>query len=316
MIVKNDLYWEFCVCEWCGSSEFTVEFNGPDRLERLPGTFQIVQCKNCGLFRQNPRLNWDSLIKFYPSEYRSYSNLYKHHVSNFKYFIHQFGNWKKKQCVNRYVDKGRVLEVGCGTGGFLELLLQTGEWHAFGIEPNEKAALFSKERLQIPIINGRFEEVELSRSSFDLIIMWYVLEHLEQPILCLQKAYNILDNGGWLFFSIPFLEGWEARLFGKYWAGWDLPRHLYIFPINMLRQILNEIGFQIVEEKCISSGHAILGHSIDFWTQEWESRHPHIKEWLMRVYLSIFGKIFTLIPLYISDKLTISTTLTIVARKK
>jgi 2-polyprenyl-3-methyl-5-hydroxy-6-metoxy-1,4-benzoquinol methylase len=260
-------------------------------------------------------LKWRFLKGYYPEEYTSYTLVESQGDNRVKRFIKQYGNWKKRRLVNKYIKKGRILEVGCGSGDFLDELLRSGVWDAVGIEPNENAAQYSEKRLGIPIYQEKFSEVEFENKSFDVLIMWYVLEHLEEPVKSMQKAYKLLHDGGWFVFSIPYLEGWEARVFGEYWSGWDLPRHLYIFPIKLIRQILSEIGFEIVAEKCISSGHAILGHSIDFWTQDWGGKYPQLKKWLMRIYLSPVGKLAFLIPLYISNRIVKSTTLTIVARK-
>lgn len=312
---SNPEQFEVCSCAWCGSSEFTIEFTGPDRLEKFPGKFQFVRCAACGLFRQNPRLTWSFLKKFYPVNYKSYSYIDKTEESKFNRYFRQHGNWKKSKLVKSFIKGGRILEVGCGTGEFLDELLRSGQWNAMGIEPNDHAASQAEARLGIPVYRERIDQFEFENNLFDAVIMWYVLEHLEQPIKSIQKIYMMLKEGGFFFFSMPLVDGWESNLFGKYWSGWDLPRHLYIFPLKLMRQILRDIGFQIVSEKCISSGHAILGHSIEFWTQPWENKYPQIKKWLMKLYLSPIGKTSLMVPLYFSDKLNKSTTYTIVAKK-
>ena len=313
----DQLIWEGCNCSWCGSKEFDLLFRGPDRLEGLPGTFQMVICSQCGLLRQNPRLKWESLKHFYPDEYASYSYVLTEGIQEnpIRYFIRQYGNWKKRRAIERYQSGGRLLEVGCGTGEFLEELLRTKNWEIVAIEPNENAATYVKSKFSVPIFQSHFDDIDFENGSFDVIVMWYVLEHLPQPISDLRLAYKLLRTNGWLVFSIPNVDSWEAKVFGKYWAGWDLPRHLYLFPRPLLHEILESIGFQVVSEGCISTSYAILGHCIDFWSQTWEHKYPKTKQILIRIYNSWFVRAVLILPLAILDQLKLSTTITLFARK-
>jgi len=262
-------------------------------------------------------LSWESLKHFYLQEYASYSyrindGIQKKTIRN---FIQQYGNWKKRRAIERYQSGGRLLEVGCGTGEFLEELLRMQNWEVVAVEPNEKAASYAKSKLNVKIFQSCFEDFEYESGSFDVIVMWYVLEHLPQPISGLRLAYKLLKANGWLIFSIPNVESWEARVFGKYWVGWDLPRHLYLFPRPLLHEILESIGFQVVSERCISTSYAILGNCIDFWSQSWEHKYPKAKQILIRIYNSWFVRAGLILPLAVLDRLKLSTTITLFARK-
>ena len=311
----DQLVWEGCNCSWCGSEEFDVIFSGPDRLECLPGTFQVVRCNQCGLYRQNPRLRGESLKIYYTDVYASYTFAERVQKNPIRYFIRQYGNWKKRRAIERYQSGGRLLEVGCGTGEFLEELLRTNKWEIVAVEPNEIAASYAKSKFSVPIFQSHFDDIEFEQGSLDVIVMWCVLEHLSQPISDLRLAYKLLKVNGWLIFSMPNVDSWEAKVFGKYWAGWDLPRHLYLFPRPLLHEILESIGFEVVSERCISTNYAILGHCIEFWSQTWEHKYPKTKQILIRIYNSWFVRAGLILPLAVLDRLKLTTTITLFARK-
>jgi hypothetical protein len=141
------------------------------------------------------------------------------------------------------------------------------------------------------------------------------LEHLSEPVQDLRQIHSLLKDGGWLFFSMPNYESLEAKVFGPYWSGWDLPRHLYIFPRSILYVILTQIGFGQISRRCISTSYHALGHSLEFWSQSWEKEHPKIHRTLLKFYRSWFARLGLLLPLAILDRLNLSTNISFAAQK-
>ena len=129
-IVENDLVWEDTACDYCGSgsTECDVLFEGPDRAERLPGIFRVVRCQRCGILRQNPRLAWVSLKDYYTENYDSHSMLVRHEKGFLRRLDKRYGPWKRLKAMERYSTGGTLLEVGCGTGLFLEEALRSGHF--------------------------------------------------------------------------------------------------------------------------------------------------------------------------------------------
>jgi 2-polyprenyl-3-methyl-5-hydroxy-6-metoxy-1,4-benzoquinol methylase len=311
----SPLVWEEVECAWCGSTLYDICFEGPDRLERLPGKFRLVRCSQCGLYRQNPRLVWSSLQKYYPEEYKAYA--YRDEKTrSWRQYIENYGNNKRCKAIHRYINGGSILEVGCGTGGFIQELIRSGNWVVSGIEPNQKAAEFTQKKTDATIYPCRFSDVEFEPGSFDAIVLWTVLEHLDQPIKDLQYAYRLLRKNGWLFFSIPNVESLNLKIFKKYWSGWDIPRHLHIFPRSTLHEILHQIGFSIVDERCISTSYQALGHNLEFWSQEWEGKYPRLKKICKAVYYSWLTRMILLMPLAILDRLNLTDTITYFVQKR
>ena len=123
----RDFEWEHSSCSWCEENQTEPLFKGPDRLLRLPGSFQVVRCSKCGLMRQNPRLKWDSLQHYYPDSYPSYVKRSGEKTSRISRSFNQYGMWKRLRAIERYQSSGLVLDVGCGTGNFLDQVRQSSE---------------------------------------------------------------------------------------------------------------------------------------------------------------------------------------------
>ena len=309
------LEWETCNCAWCGSQESRLLFEGPDRVERLPGQFRFVTCNNCGLIRQDPRLSWESLKHYYPDNYHAYISLVKDEKNRLRKFNRRYYQWKFRKNLERYQSSGKLLDVGCGTGLLLEEFERTKNWQTMGIEPNERAAKYASQQLGIKVLHNQLTQVNLPPESFDVITFINVLEHLPDPIENLRTAYKLIKPGGWLIFSIPHVESLDAKLFGKYWIGWDLPRHLYLFPRTVLHSILENLDFQWIGDKYISNSYATIGLSLENWALDNMNRQQPIIRNLVRFYNSWLVRFGLIVPLSIMDRLKLTTLLTVFAQK-
>ena len=307
--------WEENNCDWCGSDQQEKYFDGPDRLEKLPGMFFLVRCKNCGVYRQNPNLTWEFLSQYYPDDYQSYSYQISEQTNNWRRIIKEYGNIKRRKAIETYQRDGKLLEIGCGTGGFLRELSNSGRWELSGIEPNRAAASYAREHTNAKIIQARLSDVRLENESFDAVVLWTVIEHLSKPRQDLEIIKSLIKPKGWLFFSVPNMESIDRWIFRQYWSGWDLPRHLYIFPRQAIHEGLHSLGFRIVAERCISTSYNAIGHSLEFWSQDWEHKYPRIKKLMMRLYKSWFVRAGLLVPLAILDRLNLTSTITYFAQK-
>ncbi len=306
---------EIPACDWCKGVESEPILQGPDMLMELPGTFQHVRCLNCGLIRQNPRLTWEVMENYYPENYSAYKPIIdtEKHLST--RLDRRYGMWKRLKSLERYKAGGRLLDIGCGSGIFLAEAERSSKWDLIGIEPNASAAKRAQAYLESPIIQASFSDVSLDASSFDVITMWNVLEHLESPITDIQRIYQLLKDGGLFIFSIPNLESWEAKIMGPYWIGWDLPRHLYLFPRELLNEILSTMGFTEVDYQCIAGAHAAFAHSLDFWFRSLSPKAPKARAVFQRIYLSLPSRVLFALPFWLSDRFKASSLITVFARK-
>ncbi|MEM7476272.1 MAG: class I SAM-dependent methyltransferase [Planctomycetota bacterium] len=137
--------------------------------------------------------------------------------------------------------KARLLEIGCAHGGYLERAKEAG-WTVDGVEPNEAAAKTARNR-GLQVASGFLHESEIGKDQRECVVMWMVLEHVPDPKETLERISEILDEGGTLVFSVPNAATWERWLFGRFWLGYDAPRHLQVFSAKSVSRLLRDCGF-------------------------------------------------------------------------
>ncbi|MDY6895135.1 MAG: class I SAM-dependent methyltransferase, partial [Thermotogota bacterium] len=229
-------------------------------------------------------------------------------------FLDRYGLWKRVKFISRYKSAGKWLDVGCGNGRLLQEASRWDNWQLEGLEPIEEVANSTKERLNIPVYPCTFEQLDLNeKNKFDIISMWDVLEHLPSPMQSLQHVNSLLKDDGIFVFTIPNYNSLDRRLFKNFWIGYDLPRHLYVYPHDILRKMLNKVGMRLVNSKCIAGTHAAFFLSLRFYNQKQQSK-------LLNNVLAVEDRIFpwrllTLLPFWVIDKLKLSTNITFVAKK-
>jgi SAM-dependent methyltransferase len=159
---------------------------------------------------------------------------------------------------------GRVLDIGCGTGEFLAAMRRLG-WDTHGVEPNEGAAAYAREKLGLDVRADDLQNLDLPDCSFDLVTLWTVLEHLHDPGSVLRTARRILRPSGLLIISIPDIQSLDARCFGTSWVGYDTPRHLYVFSRDNIRSLLAQAGFATWDEEHSQADYYTFLGSLEPW---------------------------------------------------
>jgi 2-polyprenyl-3-methyl-5-hydroxy-6-metoxy-1,4-benzoquinol methylase len=189
-------------------------------------SFALVKCRKCSLLFTNPRPAEDSIDKYYQSDqYISHSDRTRS-LLEWTYQIARFYTLRKKHKLIRkyHGGKGSILDYGCGTGHFLHHCKRKG-WLVTGIEPNEKANTIAAKKLNQPILHSPKD----IKQKYDIITAWHVLEHVPDPMKTLKLLRKRLNPGGYIFLAVPNHLSYDAIYYGKYWAGYDVPRHLYHF---------------------------------------------------------------------------------------
>jgi len=258
---------EDVICNLCKSSNRIPLFELYDfRFERVDQCTSLVRCSQCGLVYQAPRPDASEMKMHYPSDYEPYS--FQDVLKSNSYLasrFRQYGINKRCRFITDYKNKGRLLEIGCGTGEFLNSMANKPGWEAYGLEVNPDISEAARQKYNLNIKSGTLEQANYQTSFFDAIALWDVLEHLHDPMGALQEIYRILKPDGLLVIRVPNLDSWDANIFGKYWVGLDAPRHLYVFDINTLSEILRQSGFQIKKMSCEFGSQASFILSIRFW---------------------------------------------------
>jgi 2-polyprenyl-3-methyl-5-hydroxy-6-metoxy-1,4-benzoquinol methylase len=204
--------------------------------------FQIVTCINCNFSFTNPRPNQKDIGKYYQSaEYISHQDDNKGLINKLYYIVKNKNLKSKLHLINKLQKKGNLLDIGCGTGSFLEIC-QNGGWRVTGIEPD----LLAREKA-IEKTKGEVKEniFELSHQKYDLITMWHVLEHMHDLNRSIEKIKSLLSSTGKLIIAVPNRNSYDARKFGEYWAAYDIPRHLYHFTQPTLIKLMNQHQLKI-----------------------------------------------------------------------
>jgi SAM-dependent methyltransferase len=140
---------------------------------------------------------------------------------------------------------GRVLDIGCGSGGYLAILAELG-WKCSGVETGAKSRAYAQTVLGLDVREGPLEACGFPDASFDVVTLWHVIEHLPDPRATLREIRRVLKPDGLLLLRTPNVESWEASLFRGNWYGLDAPRHLYLFSPATLELLLRQCGFEAI----------------------------------------------------------------------
>ena len=204
--------------------------------------FQISGCQDCGLRFTNPRPDDDQLASYYDSnEYISHIDEGSTLVSSLYKIARTFTLRRKRKLIEKLSKSKRLLDVGCGTGHFLNYCHQHG-WLISGVEPNEMARKQAEAKTNI-IIQEKLSEIV--NTSYEVITLWHVLEHLPDLEQTMNQLKSLLAPGGVLIIAVPNFEAYEASVFKEHWAAYDVPRHLYHFNRSAVECLANNHGLKI-----------------------------------------------------------------------
>jgi len=256
-------------CDYCGAEAADVVCTGFDRLHRLPGQFNVVVCRQCGLARTNPQPTPESLATAYPKSYGPHQAGPRAvaPVGFLRWALVNYRNYPlgkqapvlvrwlmrpvamlalRRRRVLGYVPyegSGRLLDFGCATGKYVGRMAAAG-WEAEGIDLSPEAVRLGREA-GLVIHEGTLPGTDLEAESFDVVSMWASIEHLPGPMATLKAIRGLLRPGGRLLIACPRFNSLSAKWFGSAWYGLDLPRHLTHFTKATLRQHLEKAGFQV-----------------------------------------------------------------------
>jgi 2-polyprenyl-3-methyl-5-hydroxy-6-metoxy-1,4-benzoquinol methylase len=142
---------------------------------------------------------------------------------------------------------GKILDIGCGTGYFLNEAKHKG-WETFGIEKNKNANKLAIEHFDL-FVKPETHIYKFSKESFDVITLWHVLEHFEDLSEIMEKIYGLLSPDGIAVIAVPNCSSYDAKHYRAYWAGYDIPRHLWHFTPKTMDLLAKKFGFTIVHKK-------------------------------------------------------------------
>lgn len=259
------------VCPVCGDERLLSAYTDLTDLEEgVPGLWSMAGCVGCGSLLLNPRPTPAALPKAYGSYYTHQPPIAENGVLEGlgllkkiarTYIARRYGvgmsgpawmvplaflAWPLRQQLDYHLRHlppggGRLLDLGCGNGGFLKRASDAG-WDAVGVEPDPTAAGTARQSSQVDV----YESLDDVSGLFDVITMAHVVEHVHDPRGLLADCHSRLRPGGRLWLATPNISGVGHRLYGNAWQPLETPRHLVMPSPSALASLLRDVGFDEV----------------------------------------------------------------------
>ena len=209
--------------------------------------YRAVSCSRCGLVFLSPRLTESAILKLYSDE-----EYYVSEVSGQGYdeYLEVRHNWVKTftrrlNQIAKYQKPGRVLDIGCGPGFFLEAAQAKG-YDVFGLDPSDYIVKVAGEKFGGRIRKGVIESADYPADHFDLVVAFDTFEHVYHPLEWLSATRRVLKTGGLLAITTPDPTSLLAKLSGKKWVSFKLPEHVFYWSPDTIRRVLAD-GWEILE---------------------------------------------------------------------
>ncbi len=231
-------------CPLCNNNSLS-EFIQCDDYSISKETFTIVKCNTCSYCFTNPRPGINEIGSYYQSD------IYiSHHANKTGFIPWIYRNIRDKQFVNKtnlikeFSTKNiSLLDIGCGTGDFLQYCKSLG-WNVKGVEPDEDARKQANSK-QISVDSLSF--LESTSEKYDVITMWHVLEHVHNLDERLQQLSSLIKDDGVIIIAVPNLNSWDAKYYKKFWAAYDVPRHISHFSIATISHLFKNHKFNLLK---------------------------------------------------------------------
>jgi len=228
----------------------------------IPGIYNLKQCPNCKLIFIDPQPSEKELFSHYPEYYGVYKTLFKKHDKKFaiiklvakayfkygksgpllKFLLLPF--YLKLSHLPFYVENGKLLEVGCGTGNRMLIFKELG-WEVRGLEINQKVARVAQNNTGCKIYVSPLEEADLPEDYFDVVYLNNVFEHLKDPNKALQKIKDTLKENGELIIVIPSEDALLFKLFKQDFFPLDVPRYLFTYNKMNISKLFSQHDFRV-----------------------------------------------------------------------
>ncbi len=238
------------LCGICGGSEAVPFSSGYDyEIKTCRNRWTFVQCSSCEHIWLNPRPAISTLSVIYPSTYYAYT--YKSQINPIAVRAKELLDYAKMGAILKKLGKqaDSFLDIGCGDGRFLKVMEKKGvaKSRNFGIElDKEVVRVLANEGYSA--FSDRVEDcTSIPENGIDLITMFHVIEHVDQPDAVIKQIVRWLSPGGMVAIETPNVDSLDAHLFKKtFWGGYHFPRHWHLFSPETLSYLLKRNGLNVL----------------------------------------------------------------------
>ncbi|MBX9784599.1 MAG: class I SAM-dependent methyltransferase [Chitinophagaceae bacterium] len=212
--------------------------------------FSIMECGDCS-FRFTDKAPCETAVgRYYQSaDYVSHSDSRKGLINTLYHLARKYTIGSKVSFVKKVTGRavGMHLDVGSGTGSFVHAMEKAG-WSSTGLEPDSNAREIAAKKYKADVFPAE-DFFTLPESTYDVITMWHVLEHVHRLDDYLVQLKKLLNPNGKLIVAVPNYKSRDAQTYGANWAAYDVPRHLYHFSPSSMRKLMERHGLKVKQTK-------------------------------------------------------------------
>lgn len=225
-------------CPLCGGSATGAFLKAPDRFHLRREIYELMRCGGCGcVWLADPPAPQEMALHYSDDYHRAIAKAGETAAGV---------RWRRhRELISEYKRGGAILDIGCSSGAFLGTIKGDG-WKLYGIEMERTTADQARLATGAEVFVGDVMDAPFAPESFDAVTCFDVLEHVYEPRAFLSRVLQWLKPGGMFFVMVPNIDSWEARVFGSYWYGLELPRHTFHFSPRSLRHVMTTVGFSEV----------------------------------------------------------------------
>ncbi len=239
-------------CPVCGVYMYVERYWLSDRLyQTTDDEFSVIECRGCGLLRLDPQPEAPQLKRYYPDRYWAYGKVRRGLAGIYRRMVlRDHIRFVRKAIKSLRVARVRVLDLGCGSGDLLAAL-RADKQAGIGMDIS-RPALRAAAEVGVPGVVADYRCLPFAGASFDVVMMFHMLEHIPDPDAALRAAAYLLRPEGKLLVQVPNTDSLQFAILGKRWSGLDVPRHLYDYRRQDLELFLERNGFVVTRRKYFS----------------------------------------------------------------
>jgi 2-polyprenyl-3-methyl-5-hydroxy-6-metoxy-1,4-benzoquinol methylase len=269
-------------CPLCGGTESFLFASGFDyELLTCANQWWFVQCEGCTHVWLHPRPAVAALPVIYPRHYYAYN--YATDINRVAVRAKEFLDRRKVRGIVASLGRAprSFLDIGCGDGRFLRSMEKLGvpREKNYGLELDENVVA----PLRAQGFQAFCERVEdcrrIPENSIDVMTMFHVIEHVDDPAAVVRQAAKWLAPGGVFAVETPNLDSFDARLFHRtYWGGYHIPRHWNLFRAETLTRLFTDNGLTVTATR-YQTGHSFWMYSLHHWLRYHGTPRPRLARW-------------------------------------